>query len=169
MKLRSCSHEKEVMQALKAGHWPEGCAPELRSHVEACASCGDFVLVTQTFQRARSESVQAPPAGSPGLLWWKAQLRRRNAVAERVSRPITVAQTFAWIVASLVGAVLVTAQYNHGLRWASWWAELDLAKLLHVVSSNSGKVDGNLLLIIPGLGILALLSGLVVYLASEKS
>lgn len=167
MTFRSCSYEKEVTQALKSGHWPEGCAAELRAHVDSCESCRDVVLLTQAFQAAKSESVQVAPAGSPGLLWWKAQLRRRNAAAERVSRPITIAQAFAWIVASLVGVILVASQYSHGLRWASWWAGLEPAKLLQIFSN--GSLDGSLLLIIPGLGILALLSGLVVYLASEKS
>ena len=47
-------YEKEVTQALKSGHWPEGCAPELRAHVEACADCSDQVLVTRAFQQAES-------------------------------------------------------------------------------------------------------------------
>jgi hypothetical protein len=157
------------MEALKAGHWPEGCAPELRAHVESCATCSDFVLLTQAFQSAKSESVQEAPTGSPGLLWWRAQLRRRNAVTERVSRPITIAQTFAWIVTSVVGVILIASQYGDRVRWASWWAGLEPAKLLHFLSGSLVKPDGNLLLIIPGLGVLALLSGIVVYLASEKS
>jgi hypothetical protein len=169
MTFRSCSYEKEVGQALKDGHWPEGCAAELRHHVEACASCGDLVLVTQTFQSAKSESVREAPAGSPGLLWWRAQLRRRNAVTERVSRPITIAGTFAWIVVLLVTVMFAASQYNHGLHWAAWWAGLEPARLLPFLSGDRARQDGNLLLIIPGLGVLALLSGIVVYLASEKS
>ncbi|MGH9495643.1 MAG: hypothetical protein ACRD3B_11640 [Candidatus Sulfotelmatobacter sp.] len=169
MMFRSCSYEKEVTQALKAGHWPEGCAPELRSHVEACASCSDFVLVTQTFQRARSESVQAPPTSSPGLLWWKAQLRRRNAVVESVSRPITVAQTFAWIVTLIVGVVLVTSQYNHGLRWADWFSKPTIARASLMFSSMPDGSEWNSLLLIFGVGTVVLLGGLVVYLVSERS
>ena len=165
--LRSCSYENEVTDALKAGHWPEGCAPELRTHVETCARCGDLALLTQTFQRAKIESVHGALPAAPGLLWWKAQLRRKNAATERVNRPITIAQTFAWMVTSLVGVVLIASQYNHGVRWASWWAGLEFAKLLHF--SPGSALNGNLLLIIPGLGILALLSGIAVYVASEKS
>jgi len=169
MTLRTCSFEKELAQELKDGRWPEGCGPELRAHVRACCNCSDLVLVTQTFQRARSESERAAPSNSASLLWWRAQLRRRNAAAERVSRPITIAQIFAWFVIVLVGVVFVASQYRHGLRWAAWWSELAPVRAFRLLPIGSGQVDWNLLLLISGFGVLALLSGLVVYLASEKS
>jgi hypothetical protein len=169
MTFRSCGYENELAQALKDGHWPEGCGPELRAHVHACGKCGDLVLVTQTFQQARSESEKAAPCGPPSLLWWRAQLRRRNAAAERVSRPIKIAELFALFVYGFVGVVLVATQYRHGLRWASWWSELAPSRAFHFLPAGSGQVDWNLLLLISGFGVLALLSGLVVYLASEKS
>src|SRR5271167_4467716 len=129
MNFRTCSFERELAQALKDGHWPRGCSTELRDHVKACASCGELVLLTRTFQRARNESMReavpgSPGAGSPSLLWWRAQLRRRNAATERVSRPITIAETFALVVYVFVGVVLVASQYRHGLKWSSWWAEI---------------------------------------------
>ena len=170
MTFRTCSYEKELTQALKDGHWPQGCGPDLRAHVHNCGNCSDLVLVTQTFQRARNESERAAPvAGSPSLLWWRAQLRRRNAATERVSRPITIAQTFAWFVTLIVGIVFVVSQYRHGLHWASWWSELSPPRALHFLPAGSGQVDWNFLLLISGCAVLALLSGLVVYLASEKS
>jgi hypothetical protein len=167
--LRTCSYEKELTQTLKDGHWPQGCGQELRAHVDACGTCSDLVLVTQTFQHARSESEIAATSGSPSLLWWRAQLRRRHAAAERVSRPITIAQIFAWLVTALVGIVFVTSQYRSGLRWASWWSELVPSRVFHVLSFGPGRVDWNPLLLISGFGVLALLSAVVVYLASEKS
>ena len=148
---RTCSHEKELTQALKDGHWPQGCGPELRAHVDACGNCSDLVLVTQTFQHARSEVRACRASGSPSLLWWRAQLRRRNAATERVSRPITIAQTFAWFVVVLVGAVFVVSQYRHGLRWASWWSELVPTRAFHLLSMGSGQGAWNLLLLISGL------------------
>jgi hypothetical protein len=168
MRFRTCGYEKEVTQALKDGHWPQGCGPELRTHVDACGNCSDLVLVTQTFLGARSESEQCAPCGSPSLLWWRAQLRRRNAAAERVSRPITIAQVFAWLVTVLVGVVFVASQYRRGLHWASWWSELMPLRTFHLLSIGSGQVDWNLLLLISSFGVLALLSALVVYLASQK-
>jgi hypothetical protein len=169
MTFRTCSHENELTRALKDGHWPQGCGPELRSHVDACVVCNDLVLVTQTFQNARSESDLVVPTGSPGLLWWRAQLRRRNAAAECVARPITIAQIFAWAVTALVGIVFAASQCRHGLRWASWSAELAPSRVLHFLSIEPARADWNPLLLISGLGMVALLSAVVVYLASEKS
>lgn len=171
MTFRACSFEREVAQALKNGHWPEGCGAELRAHVDACGNCSDLVLVTQTFQKARSESERTAPSGSPSLLWWRAQLRRRNAATERVVLPITMAQTFAWSVLGLVGVVFVASQYHHGLQWASWWAEFVSQGAIHFarIGIGSGALNWNVLLLFSGLGVLALLSGLVVYLASDKS
>lgn len=166
MTFRTCSLEQEVLRALKDGHWPDGCAPELRDHVSGCASCRDLVLVTDIFQQAKSESASEIPAGAAGLLWWRAQLRRRNAVAEKVSRPITVAQTFAWLVVLLVSGSFVASQYNHGLRWSAWnpasW------HIQHILSVGLTSFDWNLALLIPSIGGLLILSGLVLYLASEK-
>jgi hypothetical protein len=169
MMFRGCSYEREVMQALSAGHWPNSCGAELHAHVEGCASCRDLVLVTQTFQAARSESVQARPVESGSLLWWRAQLRRRNAAAKSISRPITIAQIFAWGITVVAAVIFVASQYHHGLNWASWWAELTPARALHFAPANADKPDWNLLLLIPGIGTLALVGGLLVYLASEKS
>jgi hypothetical protein len=169
MTFRSCGYENELAQALRDGHWPEGCGPELRAHVDACRNCRDLVLVALIFQRARSESEQAAPCGPPSLLWWRAQLRRRNAAAERVRRPVTIAEFFALFVYGFVGVVLVASQYRHGLRWASWWSELAPSRAFHFLPVGSGQVGWNLLLLISGFGVLALLSGLVLYLASEKS
>jgi hypothetical protein len=169
MTFHTCSHENELTRALKDGHWPQGCGPELRAHVDACAACSDLVLVTQTFQNARSESDLLAPAGSPSLLWWRAQLRRRNAAAERVARPITIAQIFAWVVTALVGIVFVASQYRHGLCWASWWSELVPSRVFHLLSIEAGRANWNPFLLISGFGMLALLSAVVVYLASEKS
>ncbi len=169
MTFRTCSFEKELAQALKDGHWPEGCGPELRAHVHTCGNCSDLVLVTQTFRQARGESECAAPSSSPGLLWWRAQLRRRNAATERVVRPITIAQTFAWFVVGLVGVIFVASQYRGALRWESRWAEFVPSRPLHVLLSGSGQIVWNLVLLISGFGVLALLSGLVVYLASDKS
>jgi hypothetical protein len=165
--IRTCWHEMELAQALKAGHWPDGCTPDLRTHVRACRNCRELVLLTQAFQRARSESCTRVPADLASLLWWRAQLRRRNAANQRTSRPISIAQSFALLVNLAVAIVFVAWQHHHGLRWASWWSELELARVLRLFDIGS-RLDGNALLIC-GIGMLALLSGLVVYLASGKS
>ncbi|HET6175344.1 MAG TPA: hypothetical protein VFE61_00325 [Candidatus Sulfotelmatobacter sp.] len=167
---RLCSYGKEIAGALKDGRWPQGCDSELRSHVDACRSCSDLVLVTQTFQDARNEAVQMEHVDSPGLLWWRAQLRRRNAAVERVSKPITVAQRFAALVFLLVAAGFVASQFGHS-SWVPGLPGLSRSHAFHLEtlwSLASVKVDWSLVLLIPTLGALAVLSGVVLYLASDR-
>lgn len=169
MILRSCSFENEVGQALKDGHWPHGCAPELRAHVDSCRYCRDLVLVTETFHRARVQSAENSFPGSPDLLWWRAQLRRRYVATETIARPVSIAQTFALFLNLMVAAIFVAWNYGHGLHWAAWWSELLPARALQHVSSASVKPDWNPVLLIPTLGAAAVLSGLMLYLFSERS
>lgn len=171
MTFSPCPHEKEVTEALHAGRWPDGCVPELRTHVDACRSCNDLVLVTQTFQRARHASVQVAHLDAPGVLWWRAQLQRRNAAVVRATKPIAAAQLFALLlnVVAIVGFLVLQPKYS--VHWISQCGEF-----LRTYTFNSErfwsflflKPDWNLMLLIPSLGVLALLGGVVLYLAVER-
>lgn len=168
MTFRTCQYEKELRQALKDGHWPAGCDPELQVHVKRCAACNDLVVVTQAFQLARNHSVHEAPI-PPDLLWWRAQLRRQRIAAEQISRPVTVAQIFAWAVSVLASVVFVASQYSHGLRWGAWWSDIALSRFSRLSPVAAGNLDWSPALLIPTLGALAVLGALVVYLVSEKS
>jgi len=98
MILNGCAYEKEVMQVLSRGGWPAACPVELRTHVNACRSCADMVQVTASFQREREVAASAARIGTPGALWWRAQLRRRNAAVERIAKPLMGAHLFALFV-----------------------------------------------------------------------
>jgi hypothetical protein len=169
--LNSCTREKEVTQLLARGHWPGACALELRSHVSDCRSCSDLVLVTEAFQQARTEAASAARINSPGALWWRAQLRRRNAAVESVGKPILGAQIFALSINLIVFVGFLVYQARHGLAWLTWLEELSEAGKLHLGKLwNSAPLYStwSLAVLIPAVATLALLSGIVVYLAFEK-
>jgi hypothetical protein len=179
MTLRSCSCQREVQELLLSGHWPHAAAPELRAHVSSCRACGDQVLLTQAFGAARATAANAAQLPAPGVLWWRAQLRRRNAAVERIGKPILGAHIFALVITLLLTAGFVVSHARHGLHWLSWSAErsaewlaalpqsptFHLETLLPLASFKSGL---SLIYLIPALAMLALLSGIVFYLASEK-
>ena len=94
MTLSGCPREREVLDLLARGHWPQACSTDLRAHVDDCRSCAEQILLTEAFQHARAEASSAANLTSPAVLWWRAQLRRRNEAVERVGRPILGAQIF---------------------------------------------------------------------------
>lgn len=178
MRLSACPREKEVKDLVERGQWPVVAAttPELRAHVAGCRSCRELVLVTTAFQRARAEAAGAAKLGSPGVLWWRAQLRRRNEAVKRISRPILGAQIFALVVNLVLAVGFAVWQARHGVAWLTRMEDLPQTSALHL---DSGWFDSlwsaatsgpgwNWMVLIPAAATLALLGGVVVYLASEK-
>jgi len=162
----TCPREREVTELLHRGYWPEACPAELRAHVEACRVCSDLVVVSQAFQAAHKQTTPLPKLESAGALWWRAQLRRRNAAIEKVGRPILGAQIFALFL-SIVVAVAVLAWKGNTLK--AWFE--DLPRALHfdaLVPVALSLPTGLAGIVIPALATLALLSGVIVYLATEK-
>ena len=120
MMLRSCPREREVKELVARGHWPQACAPELRAHVNQCRSCGDLTLVAEAFQQARAQAAGTATLVAPGVLWWRAQLRRRNQALERIGKPLLGAQVFALAFTLLLAAGFVVWQVRQGLGWLTW-------------------------------------------------
>ena len=116
----SCVREREVTELMDQGFWPEACPVDLRAHVESCRMCSDLVLVSQAFQAAHKQTAQLPHLESAGAVWWRAQLRRRNAAIEKVGRPILGAQIFALVMSLVVAAAVVAWR---GATLKAWIAE----------------------------------------------
>ena len=171
MMLSQCAREKEVAELLKQGQWPTACPPELREHVSVCRSCSDLTLVAGSFQRARVEAASTARISSPSALWWRAQLRRRNAAVERIGKPILGAQIFALAINIVVIVVLLALQARNGLGWLTRLEELPAAYSLHfdtLWQSALLNPGWTLMLLIPAAATLALLGGVIVYLATER-
>jgi hypothetical protein len=181
MMLRSCPREAEVKALVERGQWPQACALDLREHVSSCRRCSELALVTAAFQRARNQAVGAAKLGSPGLLWWRAQLRRRNVAVERISKPILSAQIFALAVNLVVAAAVAVWQARHGVAWLTWLQQLPHQfssqwfgallppDLLHfnLFSSGSNSFLSPMMLL-SALSAIALVGCVLVYFASEK-
>jgi hypothetical protein len=171
MTFNFCPQEKEVTELLQKGHWPLACSPELRSHVSACSRCRDLVLVTEVFQGDRIATERVARLNSPGVVWWRAQLRVRNAALEKVARPIQRAQVFALVVNLVVVAAFVMWEGSQGINWLSWFSRPAIQPVIDMQTLWSGVSvvpDWNLMMWLPSFGALALLSGMVVYLTREK-
>jgi cation transporter-like permease len=107
-----------------------------------------------------------PHLESAGAIWWRAQLRRRNAAIEKVGRPILGAQIFALAISVVVGIAVLAWQ---GSTLKAWLQELPRALHLDaLVPAALSQQGGMASIVLPVLATVALLSGVVVYLATEK-
>jgi hypothetical protein len=114
MKIRSCPREAEVRELIQRGHWPDSCEPDLRAHIDACATCADAVQLAQVFQAARTAAMQRAPMAAAGPIWWRAQLRRRNAAFERIAKPIRTAQIFAAAICLVATIAILIFEQRSG-------------------------------------------------------
>lgn len=170
MNLGHCTRESEVLASLKNNHWPQSCDPQLLQHVAACTTCGETVMLKSAFQTELAKSRQQARLDSPGLIWWRAQLRRRHAALERVSKPVTFAHVFAMAICIVAAASFAAVQIRNA---GGWLALLDRLKLSATspsevaLSITSFTQDWSLMVLLPCAVAIALVGGVVVYLASD--
>ena len=98
MSLTRCSRKAEVRQLLANGHWPDAAEAELRAHVDGCAECREWARVEMLLRGARAQAVRAKVQQNASLIWWRAQLRRRQEAMAKVERPLRWAQAVALLL-----------------------------------------------------------------------
>lgn len=166
MNLRACPREKELALMLQLGHWPHACPAELQEHVAACNACRARAAVTQAFRSERDRALAQPRLEPSGVLWWRAQLRRRNAAFERLNRPLFGAQIFAVVLALVAAGAYLGLQLRQG---PSWFADLTRAfhftALLPPALQNSPLAAMAMVLLV---ALAALAGGVVLYRASDR-
>ncbi len=165
----SCNRESELLDLLRSGGWPLAGDPELHAHVKACRRCTEVLLVTPALQALRAEGASAARLPDAGILWWRAQLRRRSDAVERMNRPLAGAQGFALGMGALTLIILVVTQARHGVHWLTWWSSLqDSSSAITDALQWLGSHSTNLLLVVPALAALAVLGGMAAWLAVER-
>ena len=175
MSLLPCRRESEIRNLLHLGHWPSATPNDILAHARECRSCRDLVLIHNAFHSSRKAAAGVANLNSPGLLWWRAQLRRRNDAVERIGKPLMGAQIFALCLNLAIVITVISSQATHGLRWmsAQWYRTLTDHSQAHPFHLGSPwsfalfKPEWNLVILIPALTVLALFTGVVLYLASE--
>ena len=167
--LSPCNRESELLALLRSGGWPLAGDPELHAHVRVCRRCAEIVLVSGALQKSRAEAAAAVELPDPGILFWRAAIRRRLAAAERINRPLVGAQGFALVIAAVMLIGVVITQAQHGLRWLTWWSAIaDSSSVIAQPLQWLGTHSSNLLFVVPALAMLAVLSGMAAWLALER-
>jgi hypothetical protein len=170
MTFKGCPREKEVRDLVERGQWlvAADVAPELCAHVDGCRACSDFVLVSEAFRLARAESTATVRLVPPGVLWWRAQLRRRNAAMERLTRPLLGAQIFALIVTVLAGAGFFGFVARPSGGWLAWFQQLPQSTAMHWDNFRVLIVTNPLWTLMMLGPALVLLGSVAVYIATER-
>lgn len=172
--MRACAHEPEVKAMLLRGHWPHASDPDLSKHIHACPRCRSQVLLATAFQSDRARAMQAAPVQHPGLVWWRAQLRRREQAFRQVDRSTSTAHVFALVITIVVAVTLFLRQVQTGSGWPAWLSEpygtLHSGATSVLASARDGvATDPNLVMLAAGIGVLLLLGAVVVYFASDRT
>lgn len=171
---RSCTKEAEIKRLLALGHWPQAAPDELREHAQACLVCSDKILIAQAFRKARSASAAQAQLPSAGVIWWRAQLRKRNAAVERINQPILLAQVFAIAATLCLTGLFVFAELQRGSAWKSWFAgtlqssAFDWKLLWPFGTDGWLKPEMNAAYLIVGVVMMAICGGVVYFVNSEK-
>jgi hypothetical protein len=166
--ISNCSHLSEVRQALSAGHWPQAVAPELRAHAAACNRCTQEILITQHLFAAKTSAIAAfqaqTPPPAPALLWWRAQLRRRNAALAQAARPIAAAQIFAIAITAAAAIGLIATHWDFLLSHTAHTPGASLP-----VSSFTALLGNwGLAPLVLAITLIATLGGVALYLSTDR-
>lgn len=167
--LRPCPREKEVKALVERGQWPQATPSELLAHASACRACGDVALVTQAFQDERGRAGGPVHVMSPGMIWWRAQLRRRNEAIARLNRPAMAAYFFAFGATLVLTAAFLIVQARQEGGWLSQLRSLagqalNLPALWNAALSGSGAAWMTISAVLSGV----LIAATTVYLALDR-
>jgi hypothetical protein len=171
MTMRACRREKEVAELVTCGRWPHACPDELRAHAEGCRACADLALVMQSLRAARSASAAAADPAPAGVVWWRAQLRRRKEAIEKIDRPILGAQILAFSSVAAIALVFAMFEARQGAQWLSRVGQLPHAVsdcVAGLWSAASAMPTWGLALSLAGLTAVAVFSGVVLYLDRQR-
>ncbi len=171
MKLPFCPHEEEVAENLREDRWPWGANPALLVHTRNCRACSDILLAAQTLQQARSAAVRSMQVGSPGYLWWRAQLRLRNRAIDRMAEPVVWAEKIALISVACVACASAIWQRALITDWFGWLTTLFQSQAfrldaLWLPAAGGGNLIGYTVL--AALGAFACIGGLALFITAGK-
>lgn len=117
-----CSHERDVLDLVAIGQWPQRADAQLRAHVAQCASCAEVAEIAVAV-REWNEVALVAPVPDASVVWHRAQVKAREAAARTASKPVWVAQGFA-----LVALVVALVWMGPGAGWyGSLWSGVTAA------------------------------------------
>ena len=108
-----CRHEQHVIRAASEDRWSDA----LREHVATCEDCAIAAVAAPFMTRLSRIDERQKKLPDPSIVWLKAQILSGSAVADRITRPLNIAQMFAYGVVAAGWAALLTWKWSDLARW----------------------------------------------------
>jgi len=117
-----CSREQEVVSAILARRWPDGCDEELKMHVEGCDNCGEVAAIASLLHDDHEAARREVHVPASGQVWWRAAVRARLEAAHAAATPITwlhgiTGASAAGLALAVIG--VVWASVRQGFDWVA--------------------------------------------------
>ena len=152
MREKICSQEIEVARAARTGVWDS----TVQDHAAACAVCTELVIAVTAMQSLVTGFEKDSKLPDAGWLWRTALLEQKQAEADRVQRPLRLAQ-FSSVptILALVGWIAwhwaqteeyVLAQLT--VWQTGWWARPWQAFWLFVTGASQLSLNRPFLLVL---------------------
>jgi len=109
--------------------------------------------------RAGDMAAAAARLEASGVIWWRAQLRKRNAALQQVARPLKAAQMFAVAVVVSFAAGFGVSELRHSGEWMA---------RVEAISWGSAFSGWGLVIAVMGVVGVGLLGVVAVYFVSDR-
>src|ERR1700741_1127233 len=129
-----CRYERDVLRAAAEDRWTD----TLRRHLTECDECVATAAAAPWMSRFARISDREHILPDPSVVWLKAKLLQGTVDAGRVSRPLDMAQVFAYIVVAGGWAGLLT------WRWEAveaWLRSFTPSGLVTTAASSAGSLS----------------------------
>lgn len=93
-----CSKDGIVVESYKSGFVED----EITAHVRDCDFCRETAKIIVFFKKNTISEKSPKNMPAAGLIWWKAQIRKRQFAAARVIQPIFIAQSAGIFLALII-------------------------------------------------------------------
>lgn len=155
----ACRFERDTIGAAKSGQWTES----LRAHVASCEDCTATASVAAWMDRLGRTDERTQKLPDPSVVWLKSQILRGSAAAERVSRPVTIAQVLAYVFVAAGWAGFLSWKWEFVRRWMNGFSTEHFA----VQAASTSGVSLGMLLTLFMLSSITVLVALHTILAEE--
>lgn len=156
----ACRHEPHVLRAANEDRWTDA----LRDHVKTCQDCAIAALTAPFMRRLARVDERQKKLPDPSVVWLKAQLLAGSAAADRIARPLNIAQMFAYGVVAAGWAALLTWKWSDLQRWL---ATLTPSGVAQGLSGSGAGLSGSVLMMLVVLSTVTVVLAFHTILAEE--